>query len=175
MANQTSIEPSKAREVKDRPPKRKVTPPNIKRSLAQDLVVHERLHVKVQQMIPSLSDSLFFDWSRRYWIAVLIGGKTSAKTTLSAKDFVWMKGNRFSTVATILESYAVATMTDPDSLVLLLGNESLVRKDQVQEMDYFNDRLVVFRAIKISGNELEAKGRSLIRDAVPLQKVIALD
>lgn len=153
------------------PPRRR---PDITRDLSHNLVRHEKFHTRAQLLIPRLPNHENFNWTRRYWIAVLIEGKRITKST-SEKDFVWMKGNRFSTVATVFHSYALAVMANPDDLALVLGSERVEMTDQMQELDYFNDRLVVFKAVKIGGNEMEVEGRSLVQGVVPESATITLD
>jgi hypothetical protein len=163
--------PSNSRPAPPPPPRRR---PDVKRDLSNILVRHEKFHTRAQLLIPRLPNHETLDWTRRYWIAVLIEGKRP-KTNNTEKDFVWMKGNRFTTVATVFHSYAVAVMADPEDLALLLGFESVEMTDQMQELDYFNDRLVVFRALKVTGNEKEAAGMSLVPNIVPASEVINLD
>lgn len=68
--------------------------PGIDRDLSISLQKHFKFHDRVVRLVPRLNAE-DFDWSRRYWIAVLLLGK-KAKNATSEKDFIWMKGNRLS-------------------------------------------------------------------------------
>ncbi|RMY41593.1 hypothetical protein D0864_16187 [Hortaea werneckii] len=60
-----------------------------------------------------------------------------------------------------------------ENFVLLLGNvEQVEFADQVQNLDYFNDKLVIFRAI--DHRHPEAKGRRIDEGIVPEGEVIEL-
>jgi hypothetical protein len=168
----TSTPPATTNTSRPAPPPRRR--PDVCRDIATDLVRHEKVHHRVQLLIPRLPNYENFDWTRRYWIAVLIEGKKIRNTT-TEKDFVWMKGNRVTTVATVFHSYALAVMADPEDLALVLGSEGVEMTDQMEELDYFNDRLVVFRAVRVEGNEEEAEGRSLVPGVVPESELITLD
>lgn len=155
------------------PPRRR---PDIVRDLSLPLIHHEKFHTLTRNLISRLPNHENYNWTRRYWIAVLIQGKKSRKrSNLSESDFVWMKGNRFSTVSTVFHSYALAVMANPEDLALILGSEKVEMEDQMQELDYFSDRLVVFRAVKVQGNAREAEGRSLVKGVVPEEAIISLD
>lgn len=120
--------------------------PDIDRDLSQGLRNHWRFHDRVAHLIPRLN-APDFDWSRRYWIAVLNHEKV-AKNAKSEKDFVWMKGNRLSTGKTIWHRYVETAAADPDTTVLMLGHERLEMTDTMEECDFFGDRLVVLRAVE---------------------------
>lgn len=120
--------------------------PDIDRDLSPGLRAHWRFHDRVAHLIPRLN-APDFDWSRRYWIAVLNHEKV-AKNAKSEKDFVWMKGNRLSTGKTIWHRYVETTAADLDTTVLMLGHEKLEMTDCMEECDFFGDRLVVLRAVE---------------------------
>lgn len=149
--------------------------PDTLRDTSPSIRRHAKFHSRAQNLIPRLPNYETYEWNRRYWIAVLLLGKNPFKTTLSEKDFVWMKGNRFSTVSTVFHSYAVTTMADPEDLGLVIGDEGVRMEDQMRELDYFGDRLVVFRAVRVRGNEREVEGGSLVRGVVTREAVVELD
>ena len=144
--------------------------PNRTTYVSRHLTMHYRLHIRAMELIPRLKEHHTLDWPRRYWIAVLLEGK-KPKNANSEKDFIWMKGNKFSTVSTIWHKYQTTTMADPDDLVLMLGREHVEFKDEAQHLDYFADRLLVFRALK--KNSPEAVGKSLVEGVI--KEVIDLE
>ena len=68
-----------------------------------------------------------------------------------------MRGNRLTTIRTVWNAYQSATASD--DFVLLLGLERLEMEDRMEELDYFNEKRIMLRAV-LEGDEL-AKGRSL--------------
>lgn len=174
-SNNHTTTPPPPQTMSSRPPPAPRRRPDLKCDLSTDLLRHSKFHTRAQLLIPRLPNHENFDWTRRYWIAVLIQGKRPTKSNISEKDFVWMKGNRFSTVATVFHSYALAVMADPEDLALVLGEERVEMTDQMLGLDWFNDRLVVFRAVKVEGNEREVEGRGLSKGIVPESAVISLD
>ena len=99
----------------------------------------------------------------RYWIGVL-NIDANATTFHQEKHFTWMKGNRVTTIETIWNTYA--TMAATEDFVLLLGGvEKVQEKDCMEELDYFNDKRIMLRAVK-KGTP-EAKGKLLGGDLVP--------
>ncbi|KAF2173765.1 hypothetical protein M409DRAFT_16038 [Zasmidium cellare ATCC 36951] len=146
--------------------------PDVDRDLSEGLRSHFRFHERVANLIPRLN-APDFDWSRRYWIAVLSHLKR-AKNATSEKDFVWMKGNRLSTGKTILHKYSDSMFPDPERTVLMLGHERLGMGDTMEECDFFGDRLVVLRAVEEGVGELKEK--SLVAGLVKeVPEVVALD
>lgn len=55
------------------------------------LNAYQPFYSRIIQYIPDLPHWKGFEWSRRYWIAVLYTNK-KPKTASKAKDFMWMKG-----------------------------------------------------------------------------------
>ncbi|EME42329.1 hypothetical protein DOTSEDRAFT_73226, partial [Dothistroma septosporum NZE10] len=119
--------------------------PDVDRDLSPFLRAHFRFHTRVYDLVPRVPNWEDLDWNRRYWIAVLLEGK-KAKTANSERDFVWMKGNRFSTVRTVTEKFLQTTLGDRSS-VLMMGHELVQPQDTMEELDYFGDRLCVFRVL----------------------------
>ena len=74
-----------------------------------------------------------------------------------------MKGNRLTTVETVWHMYQQTTATE--QFTLLLGHEKLELEDKVEELDYFNDKKIMFRAV--GQNDPDAKGRKLCEFVVP--------
>ncbi|KAK4498106.1 hypothetical protein PRZ48_010762 [Zasmidium cellare] len=150
--------------------------PDIDRDLSVSLRMHFRFHDRVYNLVPRLN-APDFEWSRRYWIAVLTHTK-QAKNATNEKDFVWMKGNRLSTGKTILHKYAETTMVDVEATVLMLGHERLGERDTMEECDFFGDRLVVLRAVEVEEGDGVGKlrERSLVEGLVKeVPEVVEID
>lgn len=119
-----------------------------------------------------------YPWpSRRYWIAVQLENKTPDKVR-SEKDYIWMKGNRFTTVRTVRETYLTTTFSAAEGLeIWLAGGEAVELEDVMEELDYFGDRFVVFRAVRVE--VMRAKGvvkaESLVKGIADPPVEIAID
>ena len=137
---------------------------NLERDQSRALKFHRKFHDKAYQLRPRLPLA-----SHRYWIGVL----NVDRKPINAKDekhFTWMKGNRFTTVATVWHTYQTTTMTD--GFVLLLGGvENVDFKDRCEELDYFNDKFVLFRAV--DAKDPVSKGTELGAGCPPV--VIQID
>ncbi|KAI6801071.1 hypothetical protein KC332_g16152 [Hortaea werneckii] len=128
--------------------------------------LHRKLHERAKACKPQLKLA-----EHRYLIAVASPERDAAKCK-DEKHFVWMKGNRMTTVQTVWHEYRTAALIE--NFVLLLGNvERVSFADQVQDLDYFNDKLILFRAV--DPRHPEAKGRSIDEGIVPSGEVIELE
>ena len=78
-----------------------------------------------------------------------------------------MKGNRKSTVETVHNMFQQSTATE--NFTLLLGYEKVGFKDCVEELDYFGEKKVIFRAVDMK--HPDAKGRELSDGVVPKEVV----
>ncbi|THV73367.1 hypothetical protein D6D29_09154 [Aureobasidium pullulans] len=97
----------------------------------------KELHQKATKLIPHhLPPS-------RYWTAILHHSIAPNKAKVE-KDFIWMKGSRFNTVETIYNKYKEVTTEDRHQI--LFCNEPAEFDDALEELDIFDDKLVVFRA-----------------------------
>ncbi|THY54939.1 hypothetical protein D6C99_03326 [Aureobasidium pullulans] len=97
----------------------------------------KELHQKATKLIPHhLPPS-------RYWTAILHHSVAPNKAKVE-KDFIWMKGSRFNTVETIYNKYKEVTTEDRHQI--LFCNEPAEFDDALEELDIFDDKLVVFRA-----------------------------
>ncbi|THY19223.1 hypothetical protein D6D01_07113 [Aureobasidium pullulans] len=97
----------------------------------------KELHQKATKLIPHhLPPS-------RYWTAILHHSVAPNKAKFE-KDFIWMKGSRFNTVETIYNKYKEVTTEDRHQI--LFCNEPAEFDDALEELDIFDDKLVVFRA-----------------------------
>lgn len=144
--------------------------PDYDRDLSDHLRKHFRFHSKVYDLVPRVPHWEDLDWNRRYWIAVLLEGK-KPKNANSERDFVWMKGNRFSTVRTVWEKYVQTTLADRSG-VLVMGYEQVEMGDRMEELDYFGDRLCVFRVLQPGHPDL-GRAKSLVEGLV--LEVIEID
>ncbi|THX09047.1 hypothetical protein D6D13_06190 [Aureobasidium pullulans] len=97
----------------------------------------KELHHKATKLIPHhLPPS-------RYWTAILHHSVAPNKAKVE-KDFIWMKGSRFNTVETIYNKYKEVTTEDRHQI--LFCNEPAEFDNALEELDIFDDKLVVFRA-----------------------------
>lgn len=147
---------SKSRSASTPPPPQGSGPPppaliDPVKDVRSTLKQQHRFHLKAKALTPRLPLA-----AHRYWICVLHIDKKPRNAT-SEKHFIWMKGNRFTTVQTIWHTYHTTALAE--DFVLLLGHERLGFKDQCQELDYFNDKFICLRAV--NKDEREAKGREL--------------
>ncbi|KXT02094.1 hypothetical protein AC578_6706 [Pseudocercospora eumusae] len=130
-----------------------LTAPTLPRDLSKSLRAFQKFHTRVLHLIPHLPN-----WStlptRRYWIAILHLSKNPTSSSLSEKDFLWLKGNKFSTISTIWNSYQTRSMCDPEDFVLVARGRVMEMETRAEEMDVFGERLVVLRAMR----KAEARG-----------------
>ncbi|KXT18407.1 hypothetical protein AC579_8141 [Pseudocercospora musae] len=132
--------------------------PTLPRDLSKSLRAFHKFHTRVLHLIPRLPNWSSFP-SRRYWIAVLHLEKKPNSSSLSEKDFLWMKGNRFSTISTIWHSYQTRSMCDPEDFVLVARGEVMEMGTKAEEMDGFGEKLVVLRAMR-KGKARESVAKS---------------
>lgn len=130
------------------------------------LVAHEKFHKHAIQFIPRLPLP-----AHRYWIGVLNIDR-KPKNAKDEKHFTWMKGNRMTTIQTIWNTYQ--TMVMRDDFVLILGaGESVEFKDRCEELDYFNDKKIILRAVEMS--DAAANGVELGKGCPPVVVEIDID
>lgn len=125
------------------------TGPVAPRDVAPELTRYEKLHHTALALVSRLPNYQTFPWTRRYWIAVCLHTTPSGKPLkkLSEKDFMWMKGHKDSTVSTVWHSYQMRTLCGED-LVLVCRGEICDLEMRAEELDWFGQRLVVFRAME---------------------------
>lgn len=110
--------------------------PDDLRDVAKPFLREQRWHEKVIQYRPNVSLA-----AHRYWIGVLNPDRKAA-TACKEEHFTWMKGNRLTTVETVRNIYAATTMSEG---VFMMGGERPEDKDRMEELDLFNDKIVLFR------------------------------
>ena len=81
-----------------------------------------------------------------------------------------MKGSRFTTIETVWHTYE--TTTAMTGFVLMLGQQRMEFKDQAQELDLFNDKIIVLRAV-MEGTP-ESNGREISEGIVP-PEIVEID
>ena len=135
--------------------------PDPAKDIASDLLRFKRFHDRAVELIPRLPLA-----EHRYWIGVLNVG-VKANNLKQEKDFTWMKGNRLTTVETVWYMYQQTTAID--NFVLLFGYEKVDFKDRVEELDYFNNKKIIFRAVE--EDHADAKGRELCSAVIPKEVV----
>lgn len=139
-------------------------PPDPEADLSINLKRQQNFHNKAKELIPRLPLA-----DHRYWIGVL-NVDVKPRSINNQTQFSWMKGNRLTTVQTVWHTYQTTTATD--KFALLLGYERPDEEVRMEELDYFNDKKVMFRAVweGSAGSE----GRSLIQGIIPAE-VVELD
>jgi hypothetical protein len=139
--------------------------PDDLRDVAKPFLREKRWHEKVAHLHPSIPLA-----SHRYWIGVL---NPDQKPKYASKEthFTWMKGNRLTTVETVRKIYAATTMHEG---VFIMGGERPEDGDRMEELDLFNDKVVLFKIVE-EGTP-EAKGRLITEGLVAKEmEVIELD
>lgn len=136
--------------------------PDPERHMSKLLKLYRRLHDQALAVIPHRPLA-----RHRYWIAVLEQGKSPNSAT-TEKSFTWMKGNRLTTVETVWRTYSTSTASD--DFVLLMGWDKVDWTEEMVELDYFNQKLIVFRCVHEKSEE--AEGIHLSEALVPSEKEI---
>lgn len=126
--------------------------PNIDNGITNLLRNAHKFHEKAFSYLSRIPNHSLpaYPWpSRRYWIAVLLETKFPNQMR-SERDFIWMKGNRYTTVRTVRETYLTTAFSAAEGLEIRLGGgEGVDLEDVMEELDYFGDRFVVFRAVRM--------------------------
>lgn len=131
---------------------------------------HKRLQRQHARAVPLLPNLPIVLPEHRYWVGVKNPGRPWSTVTKES-HFTWMKGNRLTTVETVRKIYAATTMTEG---VLILGEERPEDTDRMEELDYFNDKVILF-SIVTEGSE-GSQGRLLTEGLVTKEiEVIELD
>lgn len=83
-----------------------------------------------------------------------------------------MRGNRSITIRTIYDTFAKQTWQE--DFVLLHGHDRVDPKSRCEELDYFDDRCIVLRALKVG--DPGWAGKNWCDDIVPpAVEVVELD
>lgn len=140
--------------------------PNADKDLSKTFTKYRDFHSKASVLRPQplLSD-------HRYWIGVLLPGVRP--NNINREDqFMWFKGNRFTTVETIWHIFADRFVKE--NFVLMLGAERLEKGVKMEECDLVNDKIVILRYMdELDG---QSKGREISGALVPKEiEVIDLD
>jgi hypothetical protein len=110
--------------------------PDDLRDVAKAVLREKRWHEKVAHLHPRVPFA-----SHRYWIG-LLNPDTKPKNASKEEHFTWMKGNRLTTVETVSRVYAATTMLEG---VFMMGGERPELQDRMEELDLFNDKVVMFQ------------------------------
>jgi hypothetical protein len=110
--------------------------PDDLRDVAKAVSREQRWHDKVKLLRPRVHLA-----SHRYWIGVLNPGH-KPQNACKEEHFTWMKGNRLTTVETVSKVYAATTMLEG---VFMMGGERPEIQDRMEELDLFNDKVVLFQ------------------------------
>ncbi|KAK6432867.1 hypothetical protein LTR95_010960 [Oleoguttula sp. CCFEE 5521] len=150
---------------------------------------HQKLHTRVLGVKPK--ERLR---PGRYWIAVLPPSSVSPHAQAAKLTPMWFKGNRLTTVETVLTTYAQKAMLE--NFGLWLGGELLWDGKEVgnggrlkdgswgakgvgmQECDLFGDKVVVLRAIEFGREGSLVQGKKITDGLVTMERevlVIELD
>lgn len=114
--------------------------PDDLRDVAKPILREGRWHEKVAHLHPRVPLA-----SHRYWIGVLNPGH-NPRNACKEEHFTWMKGNRLTTVETVSRVYAATTMLE--DVVFMMGGERPEIQDRMEELDLFNDKVVIFKVAK---------------------------
>lgn len=114
--------------------------PDDLRDVAKAVSREKRWHEKVAHLHPRVALA-----SHRYWIGVLNPGHKPSNAC-KEEHFTWMKGNRLTTVETVSRVYAATTMLE--DVVFMMGGERPELQDRMEELDLFNDKVVMFQVAK---------------------------
>lgn len=136
--------------------------PDPEKDLSHNLREFEKFKNKAVELIPQLPLS-----EHRYWIGVL-HENVKAKNIKNETDFIWMKSNRLTTVSTVWHTYS--TTTASEGFVLLLGYERPELTVRMEELDYFSEKKIIFRAI--NENSSIARGREMCEGLIPPEVVV---
>jgi hypothetical protein len=139
--------------------------PDDLRDVAKPVRDEKRWHEKVAHLHPRVPLA-----SHRYWIGVLNPGH-NPKNASKEEHFTWMKGNRLTTVETVSKVYAATTMLE--GAVFIMGGERPEIEDRMEELDLFNDKVVLFR-ITQEGTPA-SRGRLITQGLVTEEFVELLD
>lgn len=135
--------------------------PDDLRDVSRTIVAEKRWHNKVAHLHPAYPLA-----EHRYWIGVLNRG-LHYRTACKESHFTWMKGNRLTTVETVRKSYEQTTMLEGG--IFMTGGEKPNDGDRMEELDHFNDKIVLFR---IAEPETEsAVGRAISMGLVTKEQV----
>jgi hypothetical protein len=113
--------------------------PDDLRDVAKAVLREKRWHEKVAHLHPRVPLA-----SHRYWIGIL-NPDTKPKNASKEEHFTWMKGNRLTTVETASRVYAATTMLEG---VFMMGGERPELQDRMEELDLFNDKVVMFQVVQ---------------------------
>ncbi|KAK5168989.1 uncharacterized protein LTR77_006298 [Saxophila tyrrhenica] len=113
--------------------------------------------------------------AHRYWIGVLNPTENPAKKFTSEKQFVWMRGNRKTTVETVWHVYAQATAEEEFVLLVGGGTERPLPGVRMEEVDYCSreegGKVVVFRAVlKEELGQVLKDGTKMFAGDIPLPR-----
>jgi hypothetical protein len=145
--------------------------PDPAKDIPSQVVRHKEFHDRVREYKPKLKLI-----SRRYWIGVL-NEKTKPQNAKQESDFTWMKGNRFTTVETVWQIYS-SLMQETEFVLMLAGERfegkakvkgELAKQVKTEELDYFNDKMVIFRIVQ--EHAPEARGRGISEGLVTRERV----
>jgi hypothetical protein len=172
--------------VDDAPRELDVTTTKPLQNMSPAFRKHHRLHSRLVSFIPQIPwvYRAGFEWpARRYWIAVIPAVKVVTQRlmptpsgdmvprraiTFTIKDVIWMKGNKYTTLRTIMQAYYSRTLlggglemslaqsqNQKEEFFLLGGTEKVRGLDtSCQAMDLMGDKVVVF----VAGNNKQARG-----------------
>lgn len=135
--------------------------PDDLRDVSKPIQREKRWHDKVAHLHPQVPLA-----PHRYWIGVLNPG-VLRRNACKETHFTWMKGNRLTTVETVRKVYAATTMVE---LVFMMGGERPEDEDRMEELDLFNDKIVLFSLVE-EGTP-ESVGRKITEGLVTKEREI---
>ncbi|KAK3051440.1 hypothetical protein LTR09_007463 [Extremus antarcticus] len=146
--------------------KRFIPPPDHTKDLSRNAQHVHKFHLRSLNCIPRLPLA-----AHRYWIGVLNVGESGAKLN-NEKQFTWMRGNRLTTVETVWHIYAQTTVTEEFALLVAGGVERPEMGCRMEELDYEDDKRVIFRAVMERELRGEVNGQRVFGGDVPVEKKV---
>lgn len=139
--------------------------PNEHKDLSRTYTKYREFQAKAKALKPNHSLA-----THRYWIGVLHPG-VSPKNPYKEDQFMWLKGNRLTTVETVMEAFG--TQYIKQDFVLMLGAERLEKEVMMEECDLMNDKVVILRYM--DEEDVQAKGReisgTLVTKEIPIVEI----
>lgn len=135
--------------------------PDDLRDVSKPIQREKRWHDKVAHLHPQVPLA-----PHRYWIGIL-NPNVLPRNACKETHFTWMKGNRLTTVETVRKVYAATTMLE---LVFMMGGERPEDGDRMEQLDLFNDKIVLFSVVE-EGTP-ESVGRKITEGLVTKEREV---
>ena len=144
-----------------KPPTTDILPIDPTRHISPHHRANHLLHTRVLAFLPRIPLA-----THRYWIAV-VPPNTNTRTLNSEKQMTWIRGHRKTTVKTVFKTYAMTTVSEGFELQIGGTGSGSAKGEKgwagevpwwgvrMEEVDYFGDKKVVFRAVEVEDGRAE--------------------